>query len=242
MLFLDYTHWIRALRGGSFVLSIKHDMNTQQVIAVTGASGKMKENIKENAKELFFYYGIKSVSIDDVAKKAGVSRRTIYEFFQGKNELAYEIVYDLMRSYNNLFKKAQSTAKDAIEEVIKQDEELLEIWTKIRPAFFYDLERTFPEISEQLEQYRLIILKGIIVNLHRGKREGNYREDIDISLVSDLRLHQLMNVIKPRLLTSRELNVGQLARECTELYLHAITTEKAKSLLDKYSPNKHTLM
>ena len=99
---------------------------------------------------------------------------------------------------------------------------------------FIELERTLPEIAEQLEQYKLIILKGIIVNLRRGKEEGNYREDIDIALVSDLRFHQLMNVMKPHLLTSHELNITQLAREFTVLYLHAITTEKGKKLLDKY--------
>ena len=190
--------------------------------------------IKENARELFFSYGLKSVSMDDIAKKAGVSKRTIYEFFEDKNELVDEIVHDLMRSYSTLFKTSQSTAEDSIDEVIKQDNELLEIWTSIRPGFFYDLERTFPEASEQLEQYKLIILKGIILNLRRGKKEGNYREDIDIALVSDLRFHQLMNIMKPDQLTSHELNVTQLARECTVLYLHSITTAKGKKLLEKY--------
>jgi Transcriptional regulator len=133
----------------------------------------IKESIKETARELFFSYGIKSVSMDDIAKKAGVSKRTIYEFFDDKNELVNEIVQDLVRSYSNLFRSSQSTAEDAIDEVIKQDDELLEIWTKIRPGFFFELERTFPETSEQLEQYKLIIRKGIMSNLRQwqGRRE-----------------------------------------------------------------------
>ena len=199
---------------------------------------EMKNNIKEliieKAKDLFFSYGLKSVSMDDIAKKAGVSKRTIYEFIEDKNELVNEIVQNLMRSYGKLFRSSQSPAEDAINEAIKQDDELLEIWTKIRPGFFFELKRTFPEISEQLEQYKLFILKGIIVNLRRGKEEGNYRADIDIALVSDLRFHQLMNVMTPKLLTSHEINITQLTREFTVLYLHAITTEKGKKLLDKY--------
>ena len=194
----------------------------------------IKELIKEKAEELFFSYGIKSVSMDDIAKKAGVSKRTIYEFFEDKNELVNEIVQDLVRSYSDLFRSSQSTAEDAIDEVIKQDDELLGIWAKIQPGFFFELERTFPETSEQLEQYKLIIRKGIMSNLRRGKEGGNYREDIDIALVSDLRFHQLMNVMKPQLLTSHELNITQLAREFTVLYLHAITTENGKKLLYKY--------
>ena len=172
--------------------------------------------------------------MDDIAKKAGVSKRTIYEFFDDKTELVNEIVEDLVRSYRNLFRSSQSTAEDAIDEVIKQDDELLEIWTKIQPGFFYELERTFTEIAEQLDQYKLIIRKGIMSNLRRGREQGNYREDFDIALVSDLRFHQLMNVMKPHLLTSHELNITQLAREFTILYMHAITTEKGKKSLDKY--------
>ena len=194
----------------------------------------IKELIKEKSKELFFSYGLKSISMDDIAKKTGVSKRTIYEFFEDKNELVNEIVQDLVRSYSNFFRSSQSTSEDAIDEVIKQDDELLEIWTKIRPGFFFELERTFPETSEQLEQYKLIILKGIMSNLRRGKEQGNYRADIDIALVSDLRFHQLMNVMKPQLLTSHELNITQLAKEFTMLYLHAITTENGKKLLYKY--------
>src|SRR4249920_3091839 len=91
----------------------------------------IKESIKEKARELFFSYGIKSVSMDDIAKMAGVSKRTIYEFFEDKNELVNEIVQDLVRSYSDLFRSSQSTAQNAIDEVIKQDDELLGIWTKI---------------------------------------------------------------------------------------------------------------
>src|SRR5687767_12394813 len=130
----------------------------------------MKELIKEKAGELFFSYGLKSVSMDEIAKKAGVSKRTIYEFFEDKTELVNEIVQDLVRSYSKLFKTSQSTAQNAIDEVIKQDDELLEIWTKVRPGFFMELERTFPEIAELLDQYKLIILKGIIANLRRQER------------------------------------------------------------------------
>jgi len=198
----------------------------------------MKNNIKDNAKELLFYYGLKSVSMDDIAKKAGVSKRTIYEFFEDKNELVAEIVHDLMDSYTDLFKAAQSDSEDAIDEVIQQEHELLEIFKIIRPAFLYDLDRTFPELSEQLEQIKLRILKGIITNLRRGKKEGIYRQDIDIALVADLRFHQLMNVVKPALLTSHEIHVVQLSREFTVLYLHAIATEKGRNSLDRYLKDK----
>jgi AcrR family transcriptional regulator len=199
------------------------------------------ERIKEKAKELFFSYGLKSVSMDDIAKWAAISKRTMYEFFDGKDELVNQIVLDIRRSYSNLFKIANSAAENAIDEVIKQEEELLEILANIRPVFFFDLEKTLPDNAEELNYLKLIVLKGIIRNLRRGKEEGNYRENIDVAIVSDLRFHQLINLMKPKLLTGHELSISQLAREYTMLYLQAITTEKGKNLFDRYFNEKKTL-
>ena len=190
--------------------------------------------IKEKSKALFFSYGLKSVSMNDIAQLSGISKKTIYQSFDDKNALVYAVVNDLIRSHEDVFKIAQATAKDAIDEVIKQDTAFSSVCTGLRPSFFYELENFFPDVWEVLQQYKLKIHKGIIVNLRRGQEKGDYREDIDRKLISDLRLHQLVNVLKPEFLTSFDLSVKQLADQFTMLYLRAITTEKGKKLLDRY--------
>lgn len=190
--------------------------------------------IKEKARELFSQHGMKSTSMDDIAKHAGISKKTIYQFFADKNELVHAIVEDLIQSYEQLFEISRSSAQDAVDEVLKQDSALLKMWSGIRPSFIYELEKYFPDAFELLEQYRSYILDNIIINLKRGKEEMVYRDDIDVEFISDLRMHQLANVLKPELSTSYPLNIDQLAEEFTVLYLHSITTEKGKKLLYKY--------
>lgn len=192
------------------------------------------ELIIEKAKELFFSYGLKSVSMDDISRRAGVSKRTMYEYFDDKEELVNQVIRDIRRSYSNHFKFANSAAENAIDEVIKQDEGLLAVLANIQPVFFLDLKKYLPDDAEELDNLKLSMLKGIILNLRRGKEEGNYRKNIDIAIVSDLRFHQLINLLKPKILTDKELSISELAREFTLLYLHAVTTEKGKMLLNKY--------
>ncbi len=192
------------------------------------------ELIKEKARQLFFSYGLKSVSMEDIAKQSGISKRTIYEFFDDKHAIVYAVVDELIRSHEQLLKTAQLTVHDAIDEVLKQDAGFSMVCKGLRPAFFYELENFFPDIWEEVEQYKLKIYKAIIDNLRKGQEQGLYRENIDRKLISDLRLHQLVNVMKPALLTSFDLSVKQLADQFTVLYLHAISTEKGKKLFDNY--------
>ncbi len=199
----------------------------------------MKDNntsdlIKEKARKLFFAYGLKSVSMDDIANQCGISKKTIYQFFEDKNDIVDAVVDDLIRSHDHLFKTAHSTAKDAIDEVLKQDAGFSSVCEGIRPSFLYELENSFPGSWDTLEQYKLKIQKHIIDNIHRGKEEGLYRENINTKVNSDLRLHQEVNLLKPNFLTSLNLSVKRLADEFTGLYLHAICTEKGKKLLEKY--------
>jgi len=200
----------------------------------------ISELIKEKARKLFFSYGLKSVSMDEIANQCGISKKTIYQFFEDKNDIVDAVVDDLIRSHDHLFKTAHSTTNDAIDEVLKQNVGFSSVCEGIRPSFLYELENSFPASWDTLEQYKLKIQKHIIDNLHRGKEEGLYRENINIKLNSDLRLHQEVNLLKPNLLTSLNLNVKQLADEFTGLYLHAICTEKGKKLLEKYLNEKST--
>ena len=192
------------------------------------------ERIKEKAKGLFFKYGLKSVSMDEIATVSGSSKKTIYKFFHDKNAIVHTVVDDLIRSHDDLFKASRSTANDAIDEVLKQDSGLSLICRNLRPGFFYELEKFFPISWKQLEQYKSYVLEGIINNLRRGQEEGLYREDIDITLIADLRMQQLIIVPQPQVLTSHKLSLNRMGGEFTKFYLHAITTEKGKKLLDQY--------
>lgn len=216
----------------------KREDKTQSINSRNVKSNATGELIKEKAKELFFKYGLKSVSLDDIAQTSHISKKTIYKFFDDKNAIVQKVVEDLVQSHDQIFKSSGSTASDAIDEVLRQDGGLSSICKSFRPSFFYELERFFPISWKDLEQYKSYLREGIINNLLRGQKEGNYKEDIDIELISDLRMHQLINVLQPETLTSYKLSITRLAGEFTMLYLRAITTEKGKKLLDQYLSEK----
>jgi len=67
-----------------------------------------------------------------------------------------------------------------------------------------------------------------------GKKEGLYRNDINVALIAELRMHQHISLIKSQFATTQKMSTDQLAKELTMLYLQSITTEKGKMLLNNY--------
>jgi AcrR family transcriptional regulator len=200
----------------------------------------MGELILTKARELFFSHGLKSISMDDLARMAGVSKKTIYQSFADKNELVNTIVGDLIQCHYELFKVCQQTAKDPVDEVLMQANAPFETWASVNPGFFFELEKFFPHVWLKLEEHKQkVLLPGITQNLERGKAEGYYRSDIDTAFAADIRICQLANSLQPHLLTSQRMGVSQLMQELTIFYLHGITTEKGKKLLNKYLKNRN---
>ena len=200
----------------------------------------MGELILNKAKELFFSYGLKSVSMDDLAKMAGVSKKTIYQFFTDKNELVNRIVDEMIACHYNLFSNCQCKAKDAVEEVLLQANEPFDTWASVNQTFFFELEKSFPEAWAKLEQHKQnFLLPGIMKNLERGIQENVYREDIDVAFTADVRIQQLSSALHPSGFPGRRMNGSQLMNELTVFYLHGITTEKGKGLLSKYLKNRN---
>jgi AcrR family transcriptional regulator len=192
------------------------------------------ELVKEKAKELFFRLGLRSVSMDDIAKQFGISKKTIYEFFDDKNAIVDAVVQELVTSHEHVFRTSRQNSKDAIDEVIKQDTGVSLLCRSARPSFFYQLQIYFPRAWKRVEEYKSQMHNFINANLRRGKQERLYRADIDVMLISDLRMHQVVNVFQPHLLSGHNLSADYLAGEFTRLYLYSITSGKGRELLHKY--------
>lgn len=199
----------------------------------------MGELILAKAKELFFSYGLKSVSMDDLAKQAGISKKTIYQFYSDKDELINTIVDDLVQCHAGQLRNCQQNSKDVVDEVLKQSSETFYTWAAVNQAFFFELEKSFPDTWHKLEQHKIRVVRPAVVsNLEKGIGENIYR-NLDVPFTADIRLQQLSTALQPASFTSRRLNIAGLANGLTNFYLHGITTEKGKKLLNKYLKNRN---
>jgi AcrR family transcriptional regulator len=195
----------------------------------------MEATVINKARELFFTYGLKSISMDDLAKKAGVSKKTIYQAITDKNELVGRVVEELLQCHAKAVKQSSQEAKDAIEENLNRICLPFETLASININFFFDLEKFFPTEWKKVMDYKYKnMLPAIIKNLKRGMAEGLYNEELDISFVAAIRLQQIATALNPSDFQDKRQDPQQLMNDLTIFYLQSITTTKGKRLLNKY--------
>jgi len=196
---------------------------------------EVKKNIVLKAQSLFYRYGIRNVSMDDLAKGLPVSKKTIYEHFPDKSSLIRAVVERFIENNKSILFHCSKASSNAVEEVLMQVEDSFTKLVEINYSFFYELERSFPDAWQLLVKYRdQTLLPLIISNLRRGIGEGMFRKDLTLQFTAEIRLLQMSTAINPGNFTEQKYSVHQLMREFTVFYLHGITTTKGKQLIDHY--------
>ncbi len=147
----------------------------------------IKDTLFTAAFELFLKYGIKSVSMDDISKKLGISKKTIYTFVANKESLISDIVTRHVESDEKEILKIKETSKDAIDEMVNISQHVLSFLCDMTPSLVFDLKKYHPELWHKIEnQHFLFIENTIRNNLIRGQKEGLYRKNFDANIVSKL--------------------------------------------------------
>jgi AcrR family transcriptional regulator len=195
----------------------------------------MEAQILNKARDLFFSYGLKSVSMDDLAKEAGVSKKTIYQLVADKADLVTKVACHLMQHHKEEMERCCKDARNAVEEVALQTDISFAPLAAIRYSFFYDMEKFFPQAWQLVVQNRQQhFLPNIIRNLKRGMQEGLYRSNLDLEIIPHIRLQQLQSVLQPGTFPDLHNNPQLLLQRLTRFYLHGIANEKGALLIPEY--------
>lgn len=196
---------------------------------------EMKERIKQKADELFRSYGIKSVTMDEIATRLGVSKKTIYQSFADKDELVDEVIGELLSFNQSCCNRDRAKATDAIHEVFLAMEMIQQMFENMNPVILYDMERNHPVTFQKFLQHKHKFLFQVLKdNIERGKKEELYRADINTEVIAKIRLETMMLPFNQEVFPKNKFNLVDLERQLIEHYLFGVSTMKGYKLILKY--------
>ena len=99
---------------------------------------EVKDRILIKAEELFMQYGIRSVSMDDIANNLAMSKKTLYQYFADKDELVEAVVDGHINEVEGDCMNCRKEAKDAIHEIFLTMEHIMEEFNNMNPMLVYD--------------------------------------------------------------------------------------------------------
>lgn len=200
---------------------------------------ELKERIKEKADELYRRYGVKSVTMDEIASQLGVSKKTIYQSYKDKNELVDAVIEDMLEYNKVCCSTSREKATNAIQEIYLGMETLQEMLDNMNPSILFDIERGHPQAFIKFKEFKYNFLFQLIKsNIERGKKEGLYREDVNTDFISKVRIEMIMLAFNEEIFPKHEYSLVYIQQQLLEYFLYALVTPKGYKLITKYKKER----
>lgn len=184
-----------------------------------------KQRIIEESLKLFMHYGIRSVSMDDVSRKLGISKKTLYEHVGTKKELIVLAVKSQQEEECQMMEKIISETSDALEAMVNIGKYIIELVSKIKPGVIYDMQKYYPRVYEEWEaEHGEHIHDNLINNLQLGIQQGCYRPEIDIEVIARLYVGKVQLILNEKVFPTSQFSQAHVVRQNFIYHLHGILT------------------
>jgi DNA-binding XRE family transcriptional regulator len=192
------------------------------------------KNIMLKVRELYTKYGIKSITMDDVAHEMGISKKTLYQYVTDKDDLVGKFIDNEIRTRQEEICKCFRIGYNAIEELFEISVFMNKIMRDQNPATEYDLKKYYPQHYLKISKARREgIYNYILLNLKKGIKEGLYRKDLNAEIIAKLYLSRSESIHINDLFTIEEFTSMKLFVELLSYHIRGIATEKGIIVLEK---------
>jgi AcrR family transcriptional regulator len=192
------------------------------------------KNILLKVRGLYIKYGIKSITMDDVARELGISKKTLYQYVTDKEDLVGKFIDNEIAQRQEDICKCFRIGFNAIEELFEISMFMNKIMQRFNSTTEHDLKKYYPDYYEKtLKARREGIYNYILVNLKKGINEGLYRKELNKEVIAKLYLWRSENAHLDELFTVEEFTSIKLFIELLTYHVRGIATEKGILVLEK---------
>ncbi len=194
-----------------------------------------KERILKGAEELFTRYGVRSVSMDDIARHLSISKKTIYQYFTDKDEVVTLVAIAHLEQEEKEFDDVFTNSKDSISEMVALSNCLRTNLKKINPSMLFDLQKYHPKAwGAWLTFKNDFMRKSIMRSLSRGMSEGYFRPDLHPEIIATSRLEQVEMGFRDDLFPTDQYDFMEVQMQLLEVFIYGLLTEKGRKLYQKH--------
>jgi TetR/AcrR family transcriptional regulator, cholesterol catabolism regulator len=192
------------------------------------------KNILVKVRELYMKYGIKSVTMDDVARELSISKKTLYQYVTDKDDLVGKFIDNEITTTQEEICKCFRIGFNAIEELFEISIFMNKLMRDQNQATEHDLMKYYPShYQKTVKARREGIFNYILTNLKKGIKEGLYRKEMNKEVIAKLYLWRSENVHFNELFTVEEFTSIKLFVELLTYHVRGIATEKGIIVLEE---------
>lgn len=198
-----------------------------------------KERIIAQTYDLFMRYGIRSVSMDDIAYHLAISKKTIYQYYADKDALVEGVLdIHLKRNYEDCDRNKQNK-KNSIHEFFLAMDSMKEMFKQLNPTIVHDIQKYHPKCFKKIHQHKEDFFYNIIKdNLELGIQEGLYRPEINVDILSKFHLETFFIATNSDIFPVSKYDLTKVNQEIFENFLYGIATSKGIEKIEHYKQER----
>jgi len=193
------------------------------------------DKILEGCEGLFMKYGIRSVTMDDIARHLAVSKKTLYQHFADKDDLVFKMSEMYLERSFRQYEDIRSNSKNSIDELSKISVCMKRDFENLNPSMLFDLQKYHPKAWALYTEHKIrIISHSVVPNIRKGIDDGYYRPEINADIMAIARLILIEAAFNPELFPKDRFHFVEVQTQLFDMFVQGLCTEKGRKLYQKY--------
>lgn len=190
--------------------------------------------ILDQAEKLFLKFGIKSLTMDDIANELKMSKKTLYQFVSDKQDLVTKTMNNYCATDKEIVLELCRNSKNAIDELLDIIKYVKQRLSVFHPSILYDLEKYYPEAWDAMHKHQKeFVYEMVKENIVRGKVEGLYKEDVNAEIIARIYANRLDATIDRMDKVMAKYDFGTIYTEMMKYHIRGIASDKGNKVLDQ---------
>lgn len=183
--------------------------------------------ILSKTEQLFKSYGIRSLSMDDISRNLGISKKTLYQYVNSKDDLVEKVFQNEQDEMNMFMEEYITPDMNAIDVLLKASTKVSANLKNYNPIVIFDLQKYYPELyNRHLQNHVSMLQDKIYCNIEQGKNEGLYRPEVNAKLVAHLYIANLIEIHRSEIVMSNHFSFKDVFQIMFENHIRAISSRK----------------
>ncbi|MEK6780456.1 MAG: TetR/AcrR family transcriptional regulator [Bacteroidota bacterium] len=195
----------------------------------------IKEKILKGSEELFMKYGVRSISMDDVARHLSVSKKTLYQHFTDKDEIVQKVSQAHCDRNQIESELITANSENAIDELARLSIMLKKQMEELNPSLLFDLQKYHPAAwAVWLEFKSKCVRESVVRNLRQGIAEGHFRDELNSEILATARIILMEVAFDEQFFPRDKFEIVEVQSQLFDHFVFGICTEKGRKLYTKY--------
>lgn len=185
-------------------------------------------------------YGIRTVTMDDISRDLGISKKTIYQYFRDKKDMVNTIAEMHLEIEKNRFLGAEDESLDSVHELILVSQCLRESMKDMKMNVLNDLQKFYPEAWAMYERFkRETMMCSLVKTIKKGQEEGYFRTSLDAELMAIIRIEQVQAfILNQNLYPKDKYTLAEVQMQVFDHFMHGLFTIEGHQLFNQYTKEK----